>query len=64
MTVSVHEFIRRFMLHLLLLLDCFVMIRHYGILENKNIGIKLEKYKKLLSSCDNTHFYSRGNIER
>lgn len=48
MTVNAHEFIRRFLLHILP--DRFVKIRHYGILGNKNVGTKLEKCKKLLSS--------------
>jgi predicted Zn-ribbon and HTH transcriptional regulator len=39
MTLDAHEFIRRFLLHVLP--DKFVKIRHYGILSNKNCHTKL-----------------------
>lgn len=45
MTVTSEEFIRRFLMHVLP--NKFVKIRHYGILSNRNIGIKLKKCKQL-----------------
>jgi len=46
MTVSTHEFIRRFLLHILP--ERFVKIRHYGILSNRNKKIKIKKCQNLL----------------
>lgn len=46
MTVGAHEFIRRFLLHILP--DNFVKIRHYGILSNRNRSIKLKRCKEIL----------------
>lgn len=46
MTVGAHEFIRRFLLHILP--DNFVKIRHYGILSNRNRSTKLKRCKELL----------------
>lgn len=46
MTVEAHEFIRRFLLHILP--DNFVKIRHYGILSNRNRGTKLKRCKEIL----------------
>jgi len=47
MTLEAHEFIRRFLLHILP--DKFVKIRHYGILSNRNRKTKLKKCKNLLN---------------
>lgn len=46
MTVTVEEFIRRFLLHVLP--QKFVKIRHYGILSNRNRTTKLKKCKTIL----------------
>lgn len=46
MTVEAHEFIRRFLLHILP--DNFVKIRHYGILSNRNRNTKLKRCKEIL----------------
>lgn len=51
MTISTHEFIRRFLLHILP--NGFMKIRHYGILGNKNIKTKLKKCKELLDDGRN-----------
>lgn len=48
MTVSAEEFIRRFLLHILP--PCFMKIRHYGILGNRNKTTKLLLCKKLTST--------------
>ena len=45
MTVTVDEFIRRFLMHILP--RKFVKIRHYGILSNRNRSTKLKKCKEL-----------------
>jgi hypothetical protein len=45
MTVSTHEFIRRFLLHVLP--SKFVKIRHYGILSNRNRRTKLPLCQRL-----------------
>jgi len=47
MTLDVHEFIRRFLLHVLP--SKFVKIRHYGILSNRNRHTKLTICKGLLN---------------
>ena len=46
MTIKAHEFIRRFLLHILP--DNFVKIRHYGILSNRNRRTKLKRCKEIL----------------
>ena len=46
MTIKAHEFIRRFLLHILP--DKFVKIRHYGILSNRNRRTKLKRCKEIL----------------
>jgi hypothetical protein len=46
MTIGAHEFIRRFMMHVLP--DRFVKIRHYGILSNRNLKTKLRRCKEIL----------------
>ena len=46
MTIEAHEFIRRFMMHVLP--DKFVKIRHYGILSNRNRKTKLKRCKEIL----------------
>ena len=46
MTIEAHEFIRRFLLHILP--DKFVKIRHYGILSNRNKRTKLKICKEIL----------------
>ena len=46
MTVTVEEFIRRFIMHILP--QRFVKIRHYGILSNRNRITKLKKCKRIL----------------
>lgn len=46
MTIGAHEFIRRFMMHVLP--DKFVKIRHYGILSNRNRKTKLKRCKEIL----------------
>ena len=46
MTIQAHEFIRRFLLHILP--DNFVKIRHYGILSNRNRRAKLKRCKEIL----------------
>ena len=46
MTIKAHEFIRRFLLHILP--DKFVKIRHYGILSNRNGRTKLKRCKEIL----------------
>lgn len=46
MTVTVEEFIRRFIMHILP--RKFVKIRHYGILSNRNRLTKLKKCKMIL----------------
>ncbi|MBU3183219.1 transposase, partial [Clostridium psychrophilum] len=45
MTLTVDEFIRRFLMHVLP--RKFVKIRHYGILSNRNRSTKLQKCKEL-----------------
>lgn len=46
MTIDAHEFIRRFLMHVLP--EKFVKIRHYGILSNRNRRTKLIRCKELL----------------
>ena len=46
MTVSVQEFMRRFLLHVIP--KRFVRIRHYGLLGNRNRKLKIERLKNLL----------------
>lgn len=48
MTLNAHEFIRRFLLHVLP--SEFVRIRHYGILANGRRKTKLEKCRALLTT--------------
>jgi hypothetical protein len=54
MTLSVDEFIRRFLLHVLP--KGFVRIRHYGLLAGRNAATKLQTCRRLLEaparSCD------------
>jgi hypothetical protein len=50
MTVEAHEFIRRFLLHVLP--DRFVKIRHYGLLGNRCRKKKLDRCRKLLACAD------------
>ena len=45
MTLTVDEFTRRFLMHVLP--RKFVKIRHYGILSNRNRSTKLQRCKKL-----------------
>lgn len=47
MTVDAHEFIRRFLLHVLP--DRFVKIRHYGLLGNRCRKKKLDRCRELLA---------------
>jgi putative transposase/transposase-like zinc-binding protein len=49
-TVSVEEFIRRFLLHILP--DGFVKIRHYGLLASSNVRTKLEAARRHLKAED------------
>ena len=49
MTLTVEEFIRRFLMHVLP--RKFVKIRHYGILSNRNRSTKLQKCKELTGSA-------------
>ena len=51
MTVAAHEFIRRFLLHMLP--DRFVKIRHYGLLGNRCRKKKLDRCRVLLA-CEQT----------
>jgi hypothetical protein len=46
MTLPAHEFIRRFLLHVLP--DGFVRIRHYGYLANRNRGAALDLCRQIL----------------
>ncbi len=48
MTVSAHEFIRRFLIHILP--HRFMKIRHYGFLGNRNKSTKLVICKKLTNT--------------
>lgn len=48
MTLSVEEFIRRFLIHILP--DRFMKIRHYGILGNRNKTTKLKLCKQLTNT--------------
>ena len=50
MTVGAHEFIRRFLLHVLP--DRFVKIRHYGLLGNRCRKKKLDKCRELLACAE------------
>ena len=51
MTLTVDEFIRRFLMHVLP--RKFVKIRHYGILSNRNRSTKLQKCKELTGAVEN-----------
>jgi hypothetical protein len=51
MTLTVDEFIRRFLMHVLP--RKFVKIRHYGILSNRNRSTKLQKCKELIDPIEN-----------
>jgi len=48
MTLNAHEFIRRFLLHVLP--DRFVKIRYFGFLANRNRKICLERCRALLNT--------------
>lgn len=48
MTVSTDEFIRRFLIHILL--SGFMKIRHYGLLGNRNKTTKLNICKQLTNT--------------
>jgi hypothetical protein len=48
MTLSVDEFLRRFLLHVLP--DGFQRIRHYGLLSNRNRAAKLARCRELLKA--------------
>lgn len=61
MTLSAHEFIRRFLLHILP--DRFMKIRHYGILGNRNIKTKLDKCKNLLIDRGNKQKKSLAKVD-
>jgi hypothetical protein len=50
MTLDTHEFIRRFLLHVLP--DGFVRIRHYGLLSNSHREQKLAVCRELLSATE------------
>ena len=50
MTLTVDEFIRRFLMHVLP--RKFVKIRHYGILSNRNRSTKLQKCKELTGAVE------------
>ena len=60
MTLTVEEFIRRFLMHVLP--RKFVKVRHYGILSNKNRSTKLLKCKKLLGVVQNTKQKSEAKL--
>jgi hypothetical protein len=49
MTLNAHEFIRRFLLHVLP--DRFVKIRHYGLLANRKRKDNIALCRKLLGTC-------------
>lgn len=49
MTLDAHEFIRRFLLHVLP--DRFVKIRHYGLLANRRRKDNIALCRELLGSC-------------
>ena len=49
MVLDAHEFIRRFLLHVLP--RGFVRIRHYGFLANRHRQAKVELCRKLLGVC-------------
>lgn len=53
MTVTVDEFIRRFLMHILP--RKFVKIRHYGILSNRNRNLKLKKCKEITGAIYLNH---------
>ena len=46
MSLDAHEFIRRFLLHVLP--DNFMKIRHYGLLSNRNKKTALQSVRELL----------------
>lgn len=50
MTLNAHEFIRRFLLHVLP--DRFVKIRHYGMLANRKRKDNIALCRKCLGSCE------------
>ena len=50
MTISIQEFIRRFLLHILP--PGFMKIRHYGLLGNRNKKTKLAICKKLTNTAN------------
>jgi len=51
-TIKPHQFIRRFLQHVLP--KGFVKIRHYGLMASSNIKIKLKTARLLLESCAHT----------
>jgi len=51
MTVTAHEFIRRFLIHVLP--DRFTKIRHYGLLSSRNKKARLQLCKKLTNTHTN-----------
>ena len=50
MTLDAHEFIRRFLLHVLP--DRFVRIRHFGFLANRHRAEKIERARQLLTPVE------------
>ena len=56
MTISIQEFIRRFLLHVLP--DNFTKIKHYGILTNKNKKNNIRLCKLLISKILTNEFIS------
>jgi hypothetical protein len=61
MTVTVEEFIRRFLMHVLP--QRFVKIRHYGILSNRNRVTKLKKCKIILKVTVSNDIKQKPNTE-
>ena len=56
MTLSAHEFIRRFLLHVLP--KRFMKIRHYGLLQNRGKLLRINLCRRLLSSTKSI-FYTK-----
>lgn len=60
MTLTVDEFIRRFLMHVLP--RKFVKIRHYGILSNRNRPTKLQKCKELTGAVQSKNQDQEVNL--
>ena len=54
MTISVYEFIRRFLIHVLP--DNFTKIKHYGLLSNRNKKTNIKMCRLLIGQCINNNF--------